>query len=98
MADTSNTTAALVRLHDPVQITERVAVVAFIAGYTGGTRVSYTTDLRIFAEWCHDSGFNLLNVRRPHLKMFARWMEQPRYVRALANSGPHGIAGTATRT
>jgi hypothetical protein len=56
MADTSNTTVELVRLHDPVQITERVAVAAFIAGYTGGTRVSYTTDLRIFAEWCHNSG------------------------------------------
>jgi site-specific recombinase XerD len=76
MADTSNTTVELVRLQDPVQITERVAVAAFIAGYSGGTRVSYSTDLRIFAEWCHDSGFNLLNVRRPHLEMFARWMEQ----------------------
>ena len=47
MADTSNTTVELVRLQDPVQITERIAVAAFIAGYSGGTRVSYSTDLRI---------------------------------------------------
>jgi hypothetical protein len=63
MADTPNRTAELMRVHDPVQITEHIAVAAFIAGYTGGTRVSYTTDLRIFAEWCRDSGFNLLNAR-----------------------------------
>ena len=57
-------------------ITERVAVAAFIAGYTDPTRRSYATDLRIFAGWCHDHGVNLLNVKRPHLETFARWMEQ----------------------
>ena len=57
-------------------ITERVAVAAFIAGYTDPTRRSYATDLRIFAGWCHDHGINLLSVKRPHLETFARWMEQ----------------------
>ena len=80
MADTTNTptvhTAEVVRYDDPVIITERVAVAAFIAGYTDPTRRSYATDLRIFAAWCHDHGVNLLNVKRPHLETFARWMEQ----------------------
>jgi hypothetical protein len=80
MADTSNTTtvhtAEVVRSDDPVIITERVAVSAFIAGYTDPTRRSYATDLRIFKCWCHDHGVDLLNVKRPHLETFARWMEQ----------------------
>jgi integrase/recombinase XerD len=80
MADTTNTTtvhtAEVVRYDDPVVITERVAVAAFIAGYTEPTRRSYATDLRIFAGWCHDHGVYLLNVKRPHLETFARWMEQ----------------------
>ncbi len=81
MADTTNTatvhTAEVVRHDDPVIITERVAVAAFVAGYTDPTRRSYATDLRIFAGWCHDHGVNLLNVKRPYLETFARWMEQP---------------------
>jgi integrase/recombinase XerD len=40
------------------------------------TRRSYTTDLRIFAQWCHEHDQNLLTVRRPHLELFGRWMEQ----------------------
>ena len=79
MADTTNTTvhtAEVVRYDDPVIVTERVAVAAFIAGYTDPTRRSYAADLRIFAAWYHDHGINLLNVRRPHLETFAHWMEQ----------------------
>ncbi len=68
--------AEIVRPEDPLVISERVAVTAFLAGYSGGTRVSYTTDLRIFAEWCHGRELNLLNVKRAHLELFARWMEQ----------------------
>jgi hypothetical protein len=59
MADTEATavhSAEVVRYDDPVIITERVAVSAFVACYTGPTRRSYATDLRIFAGWCHDHG------------------------------------------
>ena len=56
--------AEIVRPEDPLLVSERVAVAAFLAGYSGGTRVSYTTDLRIFASWCHDHDLNLLNVKR----------------------------------
>ena len=79
MADTETTTVhtvEVVRYDDPVIITQRVAVSAFIAGYTDPTRRSCATDLRIFGGWCHDHGVNLLNVKRPHLETFARWTEQ----------------------
>jgi integrase/recombinase XerD len=47
-----------------------------LAGYTGNTRLSYTTDLRLFADWCADNRLRLLEVRRAHPEMFARSMEQ----------------------
>jgi hypothetical protein len=59
MADTTNTTtvhtAEVVRDDDPVIITERVAVAAFVAAYTVPTRRSYAIDLRILATRCHES-------------------------------------------
>ena len=84
-------TAEVVRYDDPVIITERVAVAAFIAGYTDPTRRSYATDLRIFAGWCHDDGFNLLNVKRPHLETFARWMEQEGRMASTIGRVPSGL-------
>jgi site-specific recombinase XerD len=47
-----------------------------LAGYTGNTRVSYATDLHLFARWCADGGVRLLEVRRAHLESFASDMEQ----------------------
>jgi site-specific recombinase XerD len=71
----SSTTAVLVRYDDSVVLAERAAVAGFLAGYTGSTLVSYTTDLRLFATWCADSGVRLLNVKGSHLELFARHME-----------------------
>jgi integrase/recombinase XerD len=68
-------TAVLVRYQDPDDLVERSAVAGFLAGYTGSTRVSYTTDLRLFAEWCADNGVRLLTVKRAHVELFARYME-----------------------
>ena len=71
----ATTTATLVSYEDPSVMTERLAIAGFLAGYTGATRTSYTTDLRIFANWCQDSRLDLLGLRRPHLELFARWMK-----------------------
>ena len=79
MADTNYThalPAEIVQPEDPLLVSGRVAVAAFLAGYSSGTRVSYTTDLRIFAGWCHDHDLNLFNLKRAHLELFGRWMEQ----------------------
>jgi site-specific recombinase XerD len=55
---------------------EVLAVAGFLAGYGGSTRTSYGTDLRLFATWTHDHNLNLFNVRRAHLELFGRWMEE----------------------
>ena len=44
----------------------------FLAGYIGATRVSYTTDLRLFTLWCLELGVRLLDVKRAHIELFAR--------------------------
>jgi site-specific recombinase XerD len=47
-----------------------------LAGYSGNTRTSYTTDLRLFTAWCADRHLPVRELRRAHLEMFAREMEQ----------------------
>jgi site-specific recombinase XerD len=71
----ASSTAVLVRYDDPDVLAERAAVAGFLAGYTGNTLVSYTTDLRLFATWCAERGVRLLGVKRAHLELFARQME-----------------------
>ena len=61
---------------DPVERAELTAVAGFLAGYCGTTRTSYATDLRIFTAWCHQCRLSLFTVRRAHLELFGRWMEQ----------------------
>lgn len=39
---------------------EVIAVAGFLAGYAGATRTSYATDLRVFADWCHERKLALL--------------------------------------
>ena len=53
-----------------------LAVAGFLAGYGGSTRTSYGTDLRLFADWTHDHNLTLFNVRRAHLELFGRSMEE----------------------
>ena len=65
----------VVRVDDPLSFTERGAIAGFLAGYTGNTLVSYTTDLRLFAEWCTNNDLRLIDVRRAHLEIFGRSME-----------------------
>ena len=72
----ANTSVEMVVYDDPLHVSERVAVAAFLAGYSGGTRTSYTTDLRIFTGWCHEHRLNLFSVKRAHLELSGRWMEQ----------------------
>ncbi len=75
---TSSTVSSveLVRVaDDPLNYTERAAIAGFLAGYTGNTLVSYTTDLRLFVEWCTNNDLRLMEARRAHLEIFGRAME-----------------------
>jgi site-specific recombinase XerD len=69
------TTAVLVRVEDRRELIERTVIAGFLAGYAGHTLTGYTTDLRLFTAWCVEHGVGLLDVKRPHLELFARSME-----------------------
>jgi len=71
----TSTSVAVVLVEDPVE-TEAIAVAGFLAGYCGSTRRSYATDLRLFAAWCHEANLSLFSVRRSHIELFGRWMEE----------------------
>ena len=75
MATSTSTTVELVRVDEPLNTTERGAIAGFLAGYTGNTLTSYTTDLRLFVGWCITNDVRLLEVRRAHLEIFGRTME-----------------------
>ena len=67
-------TTSVVLVDDATQT--RAAVSGSLAGYCGATRRSYATDLRIFAAWCDEAHLELFAVRRPHLELLGRWMEE----------------------
>jgi site-specific recombinase XerD len=70
------TAVEVVIAEEPVERREMLAVAGFLAGYGGSTRVSYATDLRLFAAWCHEAKLNLFIVRRAHLELYGRWLEE----------------------
>ncbi len=71
----TSTSLTVVLVDDPMQ-KESIAVAGFLAGYCGSTRRSYATDLRLFSAWCHEANLTLFSVRRAHLELFGRWMEE----------------------
>ncbi len=71
----STTTGVVVLAGDPFG-TEEMAIAGFLAGYCGATRRSYATDLRLFSRWCHEANLMLFSVRRAHLELYGRWLEE----------------------
>ena len=54
----------------------RVAMGGFLAGYSGMTFEAYALDLRQWSQWCLDHDLDLFEVRRAHIELFARWLEE----------------------
>src|SRR3990170_3520830 len=54
----------------------RVAMGGFLAGYSGKTFEAYALDLRQWSQWCLDHDLDLFEVRRAHIELFARWLEE----------------------
>ena len=71
----TSTSVTVVLVADPMR-KETIAVAGFLAGYCGSTRRSYATDLRLFSAWCHEANLTLFKVRRAHLELYGRWMEE----------------------
>jgi hypothetical protein len=53
-----------------------VAIGGFLAGYSGKTFEAYGLDLRQWSQWCLDHDLDLFEVRRAHIELFARWLEE----------------------
>ena len=76
MSTTTSSSTELVAPSAPLFDETRVAVAGFLARYSGGTRVAYASDLRMWLAWCSHLGLGVLNAQRPHLELWARDMEE----------------------
>lgn len=53
---------------------------AFLAGYGPTTRKSYAEGLRAWFRWCNEHNLDPLRVARPHIDLWARWLEEERHL------------------
>jgi len=60
----------------------RLAVAGFLARYSGPTRRSYGTDLRQFFSWCASVDLEIFELKRGHIELWARSMEDRGLARA----------------
>ncbi len=56
----------------------RLAVAAYLARFKGTSREHTESDLRCYLSWCAGQGLDRLAVRRPHLELYIRWMQEIR--------------------
>lgn len=74
---------------DPAMIT----IAGYLAGYTGRTREAYTLDIRQFVEWCASHDLPVLEVRRTHIELYARDLEERGRARATVSRRLSTLAG-----
>lgn len=61
---------------DTANLTQITA--AFLAGYIPSTRKGYTFGLKQWFTWCNERGIDPLHAQRPHIDLWARWLEEER--------------------
>ena len=73
-ASTVTTTTLAVR---PVLFSpeEELALVGYLAGYSGLTREAYALDLRQYVAWCTERHLALFGARRSDIETFGRHLE-----------------------
>jgi len=54
----------------------RQAVAGYLAGFGESTRKSYGLDLRQWIHWCRDHDVRVLQAKRAHIELYARWLEE----------------------
>jgi integrase/recombinase XerD len=52
------------------------AVTAYLTRFTGSSREHARSHLLCFLAWCADRNLHPLAARRPHLKLYIRWMQE----------------------
>jgi integrase/recombinase XerD len=72
----------------------RLAAAAYLARFKGQSRVHSESDLRVYLQWCAERGLDPLAATRPHIELFARWMqEQRRYAASTVSRRVAVVAG-----
>jgi len=71
----------------------RLAVAGFLARYSGPTRKSYATDLRVFFSWCAQMEIHVFDLKRGHIELWARSMEERGLARATIGRRVSTVAG-----
>jgi site-specific recombinase XerD len=69
------------------------AVAGFLARYHEPTLSAYRRDLRCFWQWCADHQVEPLAVRRPHLELYLRELEQRGHAPATVSRRLSPVAG-----
>ncbi len=54
----------------------RQAIAGFLAGYGAATRDAYSLDLRQWLGWCASHDLKVFEVKRAHIELFARSLEE----------------------
>ncbi|MCZ6662111.1 MAG: site-specific integrase [Actinobacteria bacterium] len=71
----------------------RRAMAGFLAGFGESTRDAYSLDLRQWMRWCASHDLGIFEVRRAHIELIARWLEQEGKARATVARRLSTIAG-----
>jgi integrase/recombinase XerD len=75
MTSSTDDPRALDRQADVFTKLEELALVGFLAGYSGLTLEAYQLDLRQFVEWCAERRIPLFGARRADIEKFGRHLE-----------------------
>lgn len=54
----------------------QLAIAGFLAGYGGSTRIGHARELMLWQRWLNDKNIDILDVRRVHLELYARELEE----------------------
>ncbi len=71
----------------------RLAVAGFLARYSDPTRTGYTHDLKSYFGWCEHHHLGVFEVRRGHMELWARTMEDAGLARATIGRRLSTVAG-----
>ncbi len=56
----------------------RLAVAAYLARFTGPSRIHTESDLRVYLAWCAERGGDPLAAGRAQVELYVRWMQEVR--------------------
>ena len=54
----------------------RLAYAGFLARYSGCTLKTYKSHLDCWISWCREVGVDPLNIKRPHVEIYLRSLEE----------------------